>query len=184
MNKPTILIVEDEAIVAEDLSGKIRNLGYEVVGITDNGEEAMALAAERRPDLVLMDIRLKGHMDGISTAARIVRDAKVPVIYLTAHSDRVTLQRAKLTGPFGYILKPFEDRELNTQIEIALYKHKLECELRESHDELARFNSVLVGRELRMIELKREINTLCGVIGEPPRYDLPLGMDDTATLHH
>lgn len=92
------------------------------------------------------------------------------MIYLTAHSDSVTLQRAKLTGPVGYILKPFEERELETQIEIALYKHKLEHDLRQSNAALQQFNNAMVGRELRMIEAKQEIDALCAKYGEPLRY--------------
>jgi DNA-binding NtrC family response regulator len=170
MSKATILIVEDEAIIAKDLSQQLTCLGYEVLGITAAGEEAVTLARERRPDVVLMDIRLQGRMDGIKAAEAIGRDGKAPVIYLTAHSDSVTLQRAKLTGPFGYILKPFEERELETQIEIALYKHKLERDLHAKNSELDSFNRLMVGRELRMIELKKEIDALCAKYGEPLRY--------------
>ena len=132
MPKATILIVEDEAIVAEDLSQKLGRLGYEICGITAQGEEAVVLARDRRPDLVLMDIRLQGRMDGVEAAELIRREGGLPVIYLTAHSDRPTLQRAKLTEPFGYILKPFEELELETHIEMALYKHQTERKLRES----------------------------------------------------
>ena len=170
MPKATILIVEDEAVVAEDLSQQLARLGYTVCGITGLGEEAVTLARERRPEVILMDIRLKGRMDGIKAAEQIRRDGKAPVIYLTAHSDSATLQRAKLTGPFGYILKPFEERELETQIEIALYKHQLERDLRRSNAELQHFNNLMVGRELRMIELKREVDALCAKYGEPLRY--------------
>jgi DNA-binding NtrC family response regulator len=170
MPNATILIVEDEAIIAKDLSEQLARLGYEVLGITANGEEAVVLARERRPDAILMDIRLKGPMDGIQAAEQIGRDGKAAVIYLTAHSDSLTLQRAKLTGPFGYILKPFEERELETQIEIALYKHKLERDLRTKNFELDSFNRLMVGREMRMIELKKEIDALCAKYGEPPRF--------------
>ena len=170
MPKATILIVEDEAVVAEDLSQQLARLGYTVCGITALGEEAVTLARERRPEVILMDIQLKGRMDGIKAAEQIRRDGKAPVIYLTAHSDSATLQRAKLTGPFGYILKPFEERELETQIEIALYKHKLERDLRQSNAELQHFNDLMCGRELRMIELKKEVDALCAKYGEPLRY--------------
>jgi PAS domain S-box-containing protein len=134
MPKATILIVEDEAIVAEDLSQKLGRLGYEVRGVTALGEEAVALARDRRPDLVLMDIRLQGRMDGVEAAELIRREGDLPVIFLTAHSDRPTLQRAKLTEPFGYILKPFEELELETHIEMALYKHQTERKLRQSEE--------------------------------------------------
>ena len=95
MGKATIMIVEDEAIVAADLSGKLGQLGYTISGTTDRGEEAIALAREWRPDLVLMDIRLAGIMDGVEAAEIIRRECDLPVIYLTAHSDRATLDRAK-----------------------------------------------------------------------------------------
>ena len=132
MSKTTILIVEDEAIVAADLAGKLGRLGYEVAGTAAQGEEAVALACRLRPHLVLMDIWLKGPMDGIEAADAIRRQHDVPVVYLTAHSDPATLARAKLTGPFGYILKPFEERELATQIEMAIYRHQADRQLRHS----------------------------------------------------
>jgi two-component system cell cycle sensor histidine kinase/response regulator CckA len=134
MSQTTILIVEDEAIVAADLAGKLRQLDYEVAGIVAAGEEAVAQAGSLNPKLVLMDIQLEGPMDGIEAAQAIRRRHDVPVIYLTAHSDAATLARAKLTGPFGYILKPFEERELATQIELALYKHQTDRQLREQRE--------------------------------------------------
>jgi len=137
MNKTTILIVEDEAIVAADLAAKLRQLGYEVAGIAAKGEEAVALADSLRPALVLMDIQLEGSTDGIEAAEAIRSQHDLPIIYLTAHSDAPTLARAKLSGPFGYILKPFEERELTTNIEMALYKHQADRQLREQRDQLA-----------------------------------------------
>jgi len=131
MSRATILIVEDEAIVAADLASKLKQLGYGIAGSTARGEEALALARQRRPDLVLMDIRLAGAMDGVEAAGRIREECGLPVIYLTAHSDRATLQRAKLTEPFGYVLKPFDERELETHIEMALYGHEAERKLRQ-----------------------------------------------------
>ena len=115
-----ILIVEDESIVAADLAGKLRRLGYEVAGTAAGGEEAVALVCRLSPQLVLMDISLQGPMDGVEAADAIRRQCNVPVIYLTAHSDPATLARAKLTGPLGYILKPFDERDLAAQIELAL----------------------------------------------------------------
>lgn len=134
MSKTTILIVEDEAIVAADLSGKLRRLGYEVCGTAMEGEEAVALALSLRPHLVLMDIRLEGSMDGIAAAEAIRSRLDAPVIYLTALSDAATLARAKLTGPFGYILKPFDERDLATQVELALYKHQADRQIREQSE--------------------------------------------------
>lgn len=134
MRRTRVLVVEDEAIVAADLAGKLVELGYEVAGIATDGEEALMLACRECPHLVLMDIRLEGPLDGIEAAQAIRLRVDVPVIYLTAHSDPATLERAKLTGPFGYVLKPFEERDLATQIELALYKHKAERQIREQRE--------------------------------------------------
>ncbi len=127
-----ILIVEDEGIVAEDIQDILANLGCSVTGIASSGEEAVRMASETRPDLVLMDIMLGGDMDGVETAQRIYDSLNVPVVYLTAYADENTLQRAKMTGAFGYILKPFEERDLRSTIAVALHKHRTESELRES----------------------------------------------------
>jgi AmiR/NasT family two-component response regulator len=257
MNKTSILIVEDESIVAADLAGKLGQLGYQVVGTAAKGEDAVELACRLLPRVVLMDIRLKGSMDGIEAAEAIHSRIDVPVIYLTAHSDATTLARAMGSEPFGYILKPFEERELATTIEMALYKHRSDQQLRKAHDELEqrvrertqelkelnetleervmertaqlnsanamlqdsrraalnmmedadaarriaeeisvelrreiverkraeeeilrhvdaleRFNNASVGRELRMVELKKEINELLTRVGEAPRFPL------------
>jgi len=134
VSKGNILVVEDEAIVAEDLSQKLVRLGYSVSGVTASGAESLALARERRPDLVLMDIRLEGPMDGVEAAQVIRRECDIPVIYLTAHSDSATLQRAKVTEPFGYILKPFETPQLETQIQMALHKHQAEREVQRQRE--------------------------------------------------
>jgi len=122
MAKVTILIVEDEAIVAEDLTQKLNRLGYVVAGVTARGEEAVALTRDSRPDLVLMDIHLQGPMDGVEAAAQIRRECAAPVVFLTALSDQATFQRANLTESCGYILKPFEEVELKTCIEVALFQ--------------------------------------------------------------
>ncbi|MGE4394739.1 MAG: methanogen output domain 1-containing protein [Methanobacteriales archaeon] len=129
-----MLIVEDESIVALDIKHRAELLGYEVVGIASSGEEALKLIKEKKPDLVLMDIVLKGEMDGIEAAEVIKRDYNIPVVYLTAHSDKETLDRAKQTEPFGYLIKPFEDRELHSAIEVAIYKHMIESKLRISEE--------------------------------------------------
>ncbi len=130
MPPPRLLIVEDEIIVAMDLEQELLDLGYQVAGIAASGEEAVAMALETRPDLVLMDIRLGGDMDGIDAARQIHHQLDVPVIYLTAYADQETIQRARLTGPFGYLAKPFQERDLHTTIEMALYKHQTEKKLR------------------------------------------------------
>jgi PAS domain S-box-containing protein len=132
-----ILIVEDELIIAADIATRLSRLGYAVVGQTDQAEQAVQLVGQLRPDLVLMDIRLQGEGDGITAADTIRRQYSVPVVYLTAHADEATLQRAKVTEPFGYILKPFAERELRTVIEMALYRHAAERRLQESERRFA-----------------------------------------------
>ena len=132
-----ILIVEDEAIVAEDIRNSLQSLGYIIVAVVSSGEEAVAKIEEDRPALVLMDIVLKGDMDGIEAASQIHSRFNIPVIYLTAFTDEKTIERAKLTEPFGYIVKPFEDRELHSTIEMALYKYKMESKLKENESRLS-----------------------------------------------
>jgi two-component system cell cycle sensor histidine kinase/response regulator CckA len=143
MSQQRILIVEDERIVALDLQDRLESLGYSIPATVARGQDAIQTALELRPDLVLMDIRLKGEMDGIETAGRIQSHLDVPVIYLTAYADHDTLDRAKLTGPYGYILKPFEDRELQTTIEMALYRHTTDAKLRAHAAELERLKSAI-----------------------------------------
>ncbi len=137
MKPATILIVEDERIIAKGIEKRLGVLGYSVVGSTGSGETAIRLAAELRPDLVLMDIHLGAGMDGIEAAARIREALELPVVFLTAFSDDATLQRAKLTEPFGYILKPYEDKDLQTAIEIGLYRHRAERGVRENEQWLS-----------------------------------------------
>jgi PAS domain S-box-containing protein len=132
MASPRILIVEDDRLTALDLERLLRKNGYRVAGHVVSGEQALKRAAELEPDLVLMDIVLDGEMDGISAASAMRREREVPVIFLSAHSDSATLERAKTAGPFGYILKPVRERELYIAMEMALYKHQMEERLRES----------------------------------------------------
>ena len=134
MSQTRILIVEDEAIVARDIAQQLAMLGYEPVAQTPRGEEALVLAEQLRPDLVLMDIQLAGEMDGIAAAQAIRERFAIPVVFLTAFVGDATLERAKVTEPFGYIIKPFQDRELRTVVEMALYKHQAEETLREAKD--------------------------------------------------
>ena len=133
MNKITkILIVDDETIVAMDLKATLNHLGYTVCGMVPSGEDALVEITKQHPNLVLMDIVLQGELSGIETA-QIVKDRfDIPVVYLTSHTDEATLDQAKVTGPYGYLVKPFESKELKTTIELALYKHHTEKELRES----------------------------------------------------
>ncbi len=132
-----VLLVEDEAIVALDVRRRVEHLGYEVVAVAVSGEQALSTNDELKPDLVLMDIQLAGDMDGVEAATRIRERSATPIIFLTAHSDPATLKRAGAAGPYGYVTKPFEDRELHTALEIALYKSRMERKLAENERWLA-----------------------------------------------
>jgi two-component system cell cycle sensor histidine kinase/response regulator CckA len=138
MKKGTIFVVEDEVIIADDIKSYLQKFGYKVPLIATSGEEALKRVRDIRPDLILMDIVLRGEMDGIETAEKIRSEFDVPVVYLTAFADDETLERAKITEPFGYIIKPFEERDLYTTIEMALYKHKMERKLKESEAKFRR----------------------------------------------
>jgi len=129
--RPRILVVEDEQIVAEDIRRSLLRLGYEVVGVVSTGTEALRRVRTLQPDLVLMDIVLRAPLNGITAAQKIHEMYEIPVVYLTAYDDAETLERAKKTEPYGYILKPFDQRTLQTTIEMALYKHRMEKELKE-----------------------------------------------------
>ncbi len=131
MAKKQIFVVEDESIVAEHIRRSLQNMGYSVSSVASSGEKAIKEVEEKVPDLVLMDIVLRGEMDGIETAKQIRSRFNIPVVYLTAYSDEKILERAKITEPFGYVIKPFNERELRINIEIALYKHEMEMELKE-----------------------------------------------------
>lgn len=134
MAKTSVLVVEDESIVAKDIQQSLIKLGYNVVGTASTGEKALALANELRPDIILMDIMLKGPMSGIDTAAEIKKEMAIPVIFLTAYADESTLSKAKVTEPFGYIIKPFKEIDLHTSIEMALYKHGKEKDIVKERD--------------------------------------------------
>jgi PAS domain S-box-containing protein len=127
-----ILIIEDEVLVAESIRDNLVGLGYEVVAVLAYGEEAVKEAATLRPDLVLMDIRLAGEIDGVEAAEQIRASLGIPVIYLTAHAEDEMLQRASLTEPFGYLLKPFRREDLKSTIRMALYKHRVDQQLQEA----------------------------------------------------
>ena len=146
MNEPSILVVEDEAIIAADLELKLRRLGYRVSGTTNTGEQAVTLVRQQPPDLVLMDIRLAGAMDGIEAAREIRSQNDVPLVFLTAHSDEATLERAGQTEPFGFITKPFHERDLHIHIKTALYKHAAERQLLKSKEHLSQLNATLEER--------------------------------------
>ncbi|PSB20932.1 PAS domain S-box protein [Phormidesmis priestleyi ULC007] len=127
-----ILVVEDESVVAWHVQEALQKLGHEVIKIVTTGREAIQIAAQARPHLVLMDIRLQGDIDGIAAAKNIYFQLDVPVVYLTAHADEQTLQRATETSPFGYLVKPFQEAELQATIKIALQRHQLEKALKDT----------------------------------------------------
>jgi len=128
MNKTSILIVEDEILVAENIKNILLKNGYRVASVAVSGEEAVSGALTEKPNIILMDIVLKGSMDGIEAAGRIREKLDIPIIFITAHSDDKSLERVKATQPFGYITKPFEERQLTITIEMALYKYKIDKE--------------------------------------------------------
>ena len=132
MESPSILIVEDEAIVALELRLELQDLGYTVAGVVASGEQALVTVAEQEPQLILMDVRLQGAMDGIAAAESIRQRHDVPVIFLTSHSDDDTVRRAARTGPYGYLTKPYQIKELRAGIEVALTKSRMERQLREA----------------------------------------------------
>ncbi len=134
--KSKVLIVEDELVVARDIEQQLCDLGYDPVGAVTRGEQAVEFCAQTRPDLVLMDIQLAGAMDGIAAAQLIRNQFALPVVFLTAFTADDVLARAKLTEPFGYILKPFSERELRTVLAMALYKHEAELRLQNSTRQL------------------------------------------------
>jgi AmiR/NasT family two-component response regulator len=136
MTQPRILIVEDEAIIAADLQRRLSRLGCNVVGTAASGEDALRLATELKPELILMDVNLQGGMDGTQTAQRVRTQLQLPVVYLTASSDAAVVKRAKLTDAFGYLLKPLDERLLHITIEMALYKHQMEQERKKLLDDL------------------------------------------------
>jgi two-component system, LytTR family, response regulator LytT len=134
MSKIGILVVEDESIVARDIQQSLLKLGYEVLDICATGEDAMAKAEECKPDIILMDIMLKGTIGGIEAAAYIRNKLNIPIIFLTAYADSSTVSKAKVTEPHGYIIKPFKEIDLQTNIEIALYKHEKDSAAKRERD--------------------------------------------------
>jgi PAS domain S-box-containing protein len=188
-----ILIVEDEQIVAVDIEGHLKRLGYRVMGRAASGEEACRKAAELEPDLVLMDIRLQGALDGIETAEQIRQSADMPIVFLTAYTDKDTLQRAKPVQPYGYIVKPFAERDLEAAIEVALYKAGIDRQLRQSHENLQtildaqRHGTVMLDAEGQIRFASGAVRRMAGaaetqVEGRPLADLLPLSGDQVAAL--
>lgn len=134
MAKTSVLVVEDESIVAKDIQNSLKKLGYTVPSVENSGEDAIDAAGQYSPDLILMDIMLKGEISGIEAADQIRTRYQIPVIFLTAYADESTLSKAKVTEPYGYIIKPFKEIDLHTSIEMALYKHGKEQEVKKERD--------------------------------------------------
>lgn len=141
-----IMIVEDEGLTAAYIQDVLENMGYVITSHEFSGEEAIESALKNKPDLILMDIKLQGRMDGIEAANEILKQMSVPIVYLTAHSDKAILERAKITQPYAYVLKPFNSKELQSNIEMALYKHRVEGKLKD-----AAFYDTLTGLPNRML---------------------------------
>ena len=166
--KTRILVVEDDVIVASDIEKSLEHFGYKVPATASSGEQAISKALDLKPDLILMDIRLKGKMDGVEAAAKIREKLNVPVIYLTAYSDEKTIERAKITEPLAYLLKPFEERELKTAVEIALYRHKIEEKVRalkEFNENIIQSISdgiTVVGRDKKITAVNKAMEDLLG----------------------
>jgi PAS domain S-box-containing protein len=137
MPRARLLIAEDELIVAEDMAASLSGRGYEILGMVSTAEAAITEAERTDPDLILMDVRLKGKMDGIEASARIHERCDVPIVYVSAYAEKDILERAKLTDPYGYVLKPFGERDLNKTVEMALYKHEMDRSIRQRSQELA-----------------------------------------------
>jgi diguanylate cyclase (GGDEF)-like protein len=158
MSQKKILIVEDESIIAEDISDSLISLGYRISGMVYSGEEAIEAAAKCRPDLVLMDVNLQGEIDGITAAAEIRSRFQIPVVYLTAYADENTLRRVNATKPFGYIVKPFEEKNLHTTIQLALHRHE--------YDSLTNLpNRSLLREQLnQVLEKQKELPAMIPVI--------------------
>jgi len=136
MGKINVLVVEDESIVSKDIQYSLKKLGYNVVGVAATGHKAIELCGEKLPDIILMDIMLKGDINGIEASTRIKEVYNIPVIFLTAYADENTLSKAKVTEPYAYIIKPFKEIDLHTSIEMAFYKHSKELELLKERDML------------------------------------------------
>ncbi|MBN1242402.1 MAG: response regulator [Spirochaetales bacterium] len=185
-----VLVVEDESVVALDARLRLESLGYEVVGIADNAADALALAARENPNLVLMDIRINGETDGVEAAERLRDISDVPVVFATAYADDETLSRAKSSSPYGYIVKPFQERELRIVIELALAKHDYEKGVREARDLAEAASRAKSGFLATMShELVTPLNSIIGFIelardgaDEEGRANLAIAMESARSL--
>ncbi|MDP3177618.1 MAG: response regulator, partial [Spirochaetaceae bacterium] len=184
---PNIAVVEDESIVALDIKNLLERSGYIVAGMFTSGEDLLARLDELKPDLILMDIKIRGRLDGIETAQLVHERYGTPVVLLTAFADEATVSRAKLSQPLGYVIKPFEERELRTAVEIALYRAAMEAKLRESEERYrSLFNEGITGNFLadpegRLTDANPAFRKLVGLGPELPLPRLPSLFPDAAS---
>ncbi len=134
MSKINVIVVEDESIVSRDIQNSLKKIGYNVVGAAATGDAAIELIDELKPDIILMDIMLKGDKNGITVAEYVKENHNIPIVFLTAYADSATFSKAKVTDPYGYIIKPFKDIDLQTAIEMALFKYKKSIETQKERD--------------------------------------------------
>lgn len=180
MDKPKVLIVEDESIVSKIIEKELNNLGYEVLKVLHSGEEAVEFVIKNKPDIILMDIVLGNNgISGIEAAEEINKKMKIPIIYLTAHAEEIILKKAKVTEPYGYILKPFKERDLNIAIKIALYKFRMEEERKKLIEELMEKNKILEEMVIRdsltnLYNHKYIYDVLDREVKRAKRYNMPL----------
>ena len=161
MKKINVFIVEDEAIVAKDIQHSLTKMDYNVVGVASTGEEALEKIEKEKIDIILMDIMLKGKINGVKTAEIVNEKFNIPFIYLTAYADENTLNKAKVTEPYGYIIKPFKEIDLHTAIEMAIYKHENIKKIKEERDmfyEIAdkKGNIIFIKSNSRLVKVKNE----------------------------
>ena len=178
MASAKIMIVEDNTTVAEDCCDCLVSLGYNVVSLVASGEEAIAKAEVERPDAVIMDVHLRDEMDGIEAAEQIYSRFKIPVVFLSAYSDRELLDRAKRVGSFGYMIKPFQERELVAMLEMALCKVKADRERRQMEDRLRRAHKVEAVGTLASGIAHQFNNALCVVAGNIDLLEINLPDDE------
>jgi DNA-binding LytR/AlgR family response regulator len=157
MGKINVLVVEDESIVSKDIQYSLKKLGYNVVGVAATGQKAIDLCGEKLPDIILMDIMLKGDINGIEASTRIKETYNIPVIFLTAYADENTLSKAKVTEPYAYIIKPFKEIDLHTSIEMAFYKHSKELEILKERDMLYNIVENKESREFIFVKSKSRL---------------------------
>ncbi|MGA1867350.1 MAG: response regulator [bacterium] len=163
MNKSKIMIVEDEAIIREDLRISLEGMGYAIIASVATGEAAIEKAGKDRPDIILMDVQLHGPMDGIEAAEIIKSGFGIPVVFLTAHADEERLQRAKLILPFGYMLKPFQNQQVKAAIEMALYVAQVDAQRIRAEEELKEHKKALIKKTDDLGKRIKELNCLYGI---------------------